>query len=705
MIIERVTLTNFGSFRGVNPIDLKPDGSRNITLIVGHGGAGKTTIGKAIRWALYNLQFHGTSGHGERDYTHEDVLKLFFREGGGAQANKPPSESNMSVKLEILPGESIKSALTSHGLKVGTYVLERSASVGKIVPSARDVILNPLSLKGPNLREVPDPQGFIEEFLLPASTSTFFMFHGDRIRDLTKQIEQPVADSIKLILDVTAMTNAANDLQKVMGQLARKAAASSQDETLRKVKQATWDKLDEDEKKQSLLRDEKNIMLSETREAVRSLETQHGDLLQAAGLFEDFDRKEKEKKELEEENEHNERKIRSLLDQFPREVLYHSLFGHAFEVKKQEERNRVHEKKMESLTRDKQQLEEMLRGEVCHVCKQPFPKSMIDSYKREISGFAEKIEEETGLLHEPDPEYEAIMQEVVILGGNNYNPTELERAGFELRGEIQDLENEMNKIDVKLRKYKNADVREAAKRIDDEMRQKEREIGSLEESLRLFKSTLDQFQRNKRELEKELFKLGGGASKEVKRNYKMAESLSSVFGEAVTELADEKRQEIAFETGQMLMKTTIKRGLFHKTAPVDVDENFQIRAMNMNGDNLEWDEESSSERSILSVSFIYGLLKASEREAPVILDTFFGNLDPGHITNITANLSSFGSQIVLMTTNTEFLDLTEYAPQSFWDHVNRYIMLRNNSDTNFVTKQKVLHSRSEAENEAKSQKF
>ncbi|MDA4127792.1 MAG: hypothetical protein OK452_11425, partial [Thaumarchaeota archaeon] len=101
--------------------------------------------------------------------------------------------------------------------------------------------------------------------------------------------------------------------------------------------------------------------------------------------------------------------------------------------------------------------------------------------------------------------------------------------------------------------------------------------------------------------------------------------------------------------------------------------------------------------------FIYGLLKASERDAVVMLDTFFGNLDKTHIRNITKNLSDFGQQIILMVTLTEFDTLNQLADAKFWKHVNRFIFVKTLTTTNLETKVKEIGSRNEAIREAQAQ--
>jgi len=702
VIIDRVIITNFGPFQGSTQIDLSPEGKKNIALIIGHGGAGKTNVGKAIRWALYNLKFEGTGGGVE--YHKEDVLGLFFRDGGGAAANKPPTETNLSVKLEISPGQAVQPALSARGLKFGKYSLERSASVRNIAPTARDVMLSPVTVKGPDQRQLSDPEGFIEEFLLPASTSTFFMFHGDRIRDLTAQIDEPVIESIKQILDVTAMNNAVSDLRAVMGRLARQVAATSKDQQQRMLKQTTWDRQDADEKKELLNKKEKQELLDQTRDAIKKLDSEQGELLEAAGLLTECTSKEIIKKNLEEERDGVKQQLDTLIDQVPKEILYHTLHGRALDLREKDASNEAHKGKISELNTKKNQLKDLLRQRRCPVCKQPYPDSLLDSYKKEITRIDSDISREERAVKPLDPALAEIMEIIIRFESSRYDPKVLQMKRHEYHVRITDLEIEIEKKKSRLKKFASAEIRRQAKLVESSIKQKIFEEGRLETAIKQLDTNIILIQKYKSGLQKDLLKLGGGGSQLPKKQYDLAEALQNTFEEAVIELANDKRHEIARETGDMLMKVTIKPELFHKTNPVDVDENFQVKAMNYERNPLVWTVESSSEREVLAVSFIYGLLKASEREASVILDTFFGNLDPNQIRNLTANLSLFGSQVVLMTTDTEFLELLREAPPSFWQHVCRYIFLNNSVRTNFVTMTKVITNLKEAEKEALEQK-
>ena len=53
MIINRVKLNNFRSYKGEVELNFRPNNERNVVLIGGENGAGKSSIFEAIRLCLY----------------------------------------------------------------------------------------------------------------------------------------------------------------------------------------------------------------------------------------------------------------------------------------------------------------------------------------------------------------------------------------------------------------------------------------------------------------------------------------------------------------------------------------------------------------------------------------------------------------------------------------------------------------------------
>ena len=56
MIIKEIELYNFRIYKGIERINLKPKDNKNIIIISGKNGFGKTTFLMSIVWCLYGRQ-------------------------------------------------------------------------------------------------------------------------------------------------------------------------------------------------------------------------------------------------------------------------------------------------------------------------------------------------------------------------------------------------------------------------------------------------------------------------------------------------------------------------------------------------------------------------------------------------------------------------------------------------------------------------
>lgn len=53
MTIREIELNNFRIYKGKNKIELFPDGNRNLIIVSGNNGFGKTTFLMSLVWCLY----------------------------------------------------------------------------------------------------------------------------------------------------------------------------------------------------------------------------------------------------------------------------------------------------------------------------------------------------------------------------------------------------------------------------------------------------------------------------------------------------------------------------------------------------------------------------------------------------------------------------------------------------------------------------
>ena len=56
MVISKIELCNFRIYQGLNIIELTPEDSKNIFIVSGKNGFGKTTFLMSLVWCLYGRQ-------------------------------------------------------------------------------------------------------------------------------------------------------------------------------------------------------------------------------------------------------------------------------------------------------------------------------------------------------------------------------------------------------------------------------------------------------------------------------------------------------------------------------------------------------------------------------------------------------------------------------------------------------------------------
>ena len=90
MLLQSIELQNFRQFIN-EKIDFSTDPERNVTLIIGENGTGKTTFAQAFFWCLY----------GETDFTNKTMLNRVL-----AEQMTPDQKITVKVVLKLTHGSA-----------------------------------------------------------------------------------------------------------------------------------------------------------------------------------------------------------------------------------------------------------------------------------------------------------------------------------------------------------------------------------------------------------------------------------------------------------------------------------------------------------------------------------------------------------------------------------------------------------------------
>lgn len=195
MLLKKLTLKDFRQFKGTQEILFSQDKDKNVTIIVGENGTGKTTFEQAFTWCLY----------GETNFSDKNLLCK-----STAQNMNPNDGVTVSVILDFVHNNTEYKCKTTQ-----TYYKD---SYGVIKPKT-NFVNRVLEYKGKDGQQenVPPTQleGKINE-ILPKDLSSYFFFDGERIGNMSKEItkgkSKEFPGAVKSLLGLSAFESALNHL-------------------------------------------------------------------------------------------------------------------------------------------------------------------------------------------------------------------------------------------------------------------------------------------------------------------------------------------------------------------------------------------------------------------------------------------------------------------------------------------------------------
>lgn len=194
MLLKKLTLKDFRQFKGEQEIDFSTNNDKNVTIIVGENGTGKTTFAQAFTWCLY----------GDTTFSDKSLLCK-----STAQDMKANEEQTVSVKLEFVHN-NIDYKCTSE------QIYYKDASGNLKSKSNRKVQLEYKGKDGQQeLVKESQIEGEINK-ILPKELSSYFFFDGERIGNMSKEIakgkSKEFPDAVKSLLGLSAFESALKHL-------------------------------------------------------------------------------------------------------------------------------------------------------------------------------------------------------------------------------------------------------------------------------------------------------------------------------------------------------------------------------------------------------------------------------------------------------------------------------------------------------------
>ena len=678
MQIRRLTLDNFGLFRGRTEIDLAPCHRyrtvRPVVLIGGTNGAGKTTLLEAIRLCLY-----GPLALGER--VSQEQYHSYLRNCVHHDHNSGFPAKSAAVGIEFEYGL---------GGRMHVFNVERSweCNSGTVTTS--------LNVTRDNAELDPLERTHADDFLrdlIPRGVSQLFFFDGEKIQEMAQAADDDLAlaDAIRGLLGLDLIGRLHSDLgvyaAKLHGSKAPKALQKELDDIEKKLKQFQADRL----KLVGLLDRCQSRVDSLTQDIARAKQK----LMRIGGAFAN------DRAGIEAEEARLTQVIKAFEQQF-RELCADVLpFCFAtqlcLDLGKQldseavlQQWNALQELVQTRIVETKRNLEkELFPPDVC----------LIDPGLRVII-----VNRVGGILDTLSQRPENLPDVPLV---HRLSLDEHRRLSGTLRRIIEDIPAQVSVLEVELESHTRrlAEISASAKKIPDDevleplveqlngLHQKlgkaEAERNRRKEELNSLDHQIEVHQRLKRRKEEELAtSLAGIERRQLVTNVQVV--LDEYSRELTKAKAIELSDAIADCFGQLWRKGDLLRGI--RVDP----ETCSVVLLDKHQQIIPKERLSAGEKQIYAISMLWALARVSGRLLPMVIDTPLARLDSKHRHHlVTRYFPHVSHQVVILSTDTE-IDQTyfhELAPSIG----HAYHLQYDETDSHTVVEEGYFWSRRETE--------
>lgn len=180
MKISKITLNNFRIYKGVNSILFDPSSDKNINIIAGRNGYGKTTFLTSLVWAFYGKLISEVEDKYRQDIRrsggYENFLASILNREVLTNPNTGSKGSNkLSVEVELIDVLNPSIPCERITIKRSYNVSSKKESLKVLIDGAENELTKEVGY-----------DVFINDFVLPREIAKFFFFDAEKIVTLAE---------------------------------------------------------------------------------------------------------------------------------------------------------------------------------------------------------------------------------------------------------------------------------------------------------------------------------------------------------------------------------------------------------------------------------------------------------------------------------------------------------------------------------------
>ena len=615
--IKKIHLQNWRCYEN-QVVEFNLDTDKNIWIIWGLNGYGKTSILEAVLWCLYGNDIVSPKRliKAEADSSEQSSEKQGYFYFPNVKVN-PELELSVSLTLQKQDRNYVISRIARRKRRGKTFFAEVSEASfnlnGQLKTDSRERI----------------------DLLLPRSCREFFFFDGEKIKEysnITQTAETRKA--IESILGIPEIINLKTDSQNVAKKIEQKInQVDSSNKKLQDINAKLYKLTHEIAAK----RDRLQAAIEEHIQEIKILE----DVRERASQISELRDKLNQLRQLKEQ----QRELAYRLEKAEQDIdkvlkvasipMMQKLIG--------EMADDLHTKNLTNtrISLSIEQLQELLEADTC-VCGNCIGEKEFNFISQQLKSI-----EDAGIVIEENSRIESLRMDLKRI--SKYKIPNLDRLLLDRDRIIDDIE-ETKQVTDKLKK----DTAEVSERETDEIwrkvGQQEKAVEEADQRIKRLQKEIETLQQQQDNLNRQRGELlnSDRETAMLNKQSQLAQGLYNAAADLIDWYTEKCQQTIENQASY-----------FHKIVTNKPDEyegivlknGYNLRLKQTNGDIVNPQELSEGEKQALVFPFIAGLNLASGKAAPLMIDTPFGKLDGLHQENIVKSLPQIPSQVILLATD------------------------------------------------------
>lgn len=669
MKLLKINLKNFKQYYGEQSIDfaVSDDSSeKNVTVIYGENGRGKTSIYRALIFALYGETILNQDLDDRRSYNNNDDDKIYTVNIKALEEDYQKAQNGIEAFVEVTFLHNNTEYIIKremHGIKDNDSIFEQK---GDITLKYINKDNNTVVLKNKDEQKIDN----IINNILDKRMKNYFLFDGEKIENLTKATKEQkneVSKGIRNLLKIDNLNSSIDALKKLERKISNELKNISTGEYKKKLK-------DIDSKENEIETLEKEIKKKENnlRNAKEELKKVNNEL----ESFEKYEDKIRNRKALLsdlQELDNNKIEIAEKIKGFNNQAiilvaddLINSAYSKINDINFTNISNEIKEKiandiieQMECVCGTKIEMgspkynkllnwkkddsnQEIFNDRIKYVRDNMIKtiqfikdkKDLTDQYLKEFAKIDEDIEELNSRIEKLDDEI-----------GNVDNEEFLDKENYKI-----ELEKEISNLELLIE-------------------QDYDKLIKLEEELKEFKKDRDKLSEEQ------------NIKNDYTKNLKLVESTESKLDSIKEEFIVEIKENLENKATD-IFKLLIDDEKLNTFKKIKVNQDYSLQIYDWN-DNPFLANISKGQRQIMSLSFITALAYVAggddSLDMPLFMDTPFGRLSGQHRDNLLNEIPKLTPQWILLATDTELtkMEAEELKKTNRWGKIYKLNLIEN----------------------------